>query len=156
MLDVHDPRVRRSSWQCVLLAGACILGGFPAHALSVKDCRDAGVGLESIVPPVETSHIALYDGKVDAYTIDTVEPACCSSGIAVVLPAKDDPSGGSTCWAVIGLASVDVRSATRSYDKVKGLLLVMPVRRGDPNGDAVKGPPLRLRINVREGTVALE
>ncbi len=161
--DIHaridDDRARRSSHLCRLVIGTCLLVAFPAGAavaLSVKDCRDAGVGIESIVTPVEKSHIALYDGKVDAYKIDTVEPACCSSGVAVVLPAKDDPSGGSSCWAVIGLASVDVTSATRSYDKVKGLLLVLPAQRSNPNGDRVQGPPLKLRINLRAGSVSLE
>ena len=139
-----------------MLAGAFMLFGGPAAALGVKDCRAAGVGIESIAGPVERAHIALYDGKVDAYNIDTVEPACCSSGIAVVLPAKDDPSGGSNCWAVIGLTSVDVKSASRTYDRAKGLLLVMPTKRSNPNGDAVKGPPLKLRINFGEGTVSLE
>ncbi len=156
MLELHDFRARHSSRRCTLLTGAFMLFGFPAAALGVKDCRDAGVGIESITRPVEKAHIALYDGKVDAYNIDTVEPACCSSGIAVVLPAKDDPSGGSNCWAVIGLASLDVRAATRSYDKAKGLLLVMPTRRRNENGDTVKGPPLKLRINLGEGTVSLE
>ena len=130
--------------------------GFPAAALVVKDCREVGVGIESIARPVEKAHISLYEGKVDVYNIDTVEPACCSSGIAVVLPAKDDPSGGSNCWAVIGLASVDVGTAKRSYDQAKGLLLVMPTKRGDANGETVEGPPLKLRINLGAGTVSLE
>ena len=129
-----------------------MLFGFPAAALGVKDCRDAGVGIESIARPVEKAHIALYDGKVDAYNIDTVEPACCSSGIAVVLPAKDDPSGGSNCWAVVGLNSVDVKAAKRSYDKAKGLLLVMPTKHGNQNGDTI----LKLRINLGEGIVSIE
>lgn len=133
-----------------------MLFGFPAAALGVKDCREAGVGIESIARPFEKAHISLYEGKVDAYNVDTVEPACCSSGIAVVLPAKGDPSGGSNCWAVIGLASIDVTAAKRSYDRAKGLLLVMPTRRGDANGDAFEGPPLKLRINLGEGTVSLE
>lgn len=156
MLEPHDRRTRHSPRRRALLTCAFMLIGFPAAALSVKDCRDAGVGIESIVKPVETAHVALYEGKVDVYNIDTVEPACCSSGLAVVLPAKDDPTGGSQCWAVIGLASVDVTVATRSYDKAKGLLLVMPTRRGDENGGTREGPPLRLRINLGEGRVTLE
>lgn len=152
----HDCRARPSPRHRALLTGAFLLLGFPAAALGVKDCRDAGVGIENLARPVEAAHIALYEGKVDVYNIDTVEPACCSSGIAVVLPAKDDPSGGSNCWVVIGLASIDVKTATRSYDKAKGLLLVMPTRRGDENGGTREGPPLKLRINVGEGTVSLE
>ena len=128
----------------------------PALALEVQDCRDAGIGLESIAGPVEKAHLSLYDGKVDAYNVDTVEPACCSSGVAVVLPAKDDPSGGFECLAVVGLASVDVTAAKRSYDKAKGLLLVMPTRRGNADGEPVEGAPLKLRINLGEGTVTLE
>jgi hypothetical protein len=139
-----------------LLLGLIALVATPAFALDVKECQEAGVGLQSIAGPVEKAHMALYEGKVDAYAIDTVEPACCASGIAIVMPAVDDPSGGSDCWAVIGLASIDVRAAKRSYDKAKGLLLVMPTKRSNESGDAVEGPPLRLRINLGQGTVTLE
>ncbi len=156
MLECQIFRARSVVRRCALVTGAVMLWSFPAAALSVKDCRNAGVGIESIGRPIEKSHVALYDGKVDAYNIDTVEPACCSSGIAVVLAAKDDPSGGSNCWAVIGLVSVDVTTAKRSYDKTKGLLLVMPTKRNTTQGEATAGPPLKLRINLGEGTVSLE
>jgi hypothetical protein len=154
--EVLAGRDRRGLRRSGLLAGLLMLPAIPAMALEVKSCADAGLGIESIAGPVEKTHLSLYDGKVEAYTVDTVEPACCSSGVAIVVPAKDDPSGGSDCWAVVGLVSVDVRSAKRSYDQAKGLLLTMPARRSNQDGDAVDGPPLKLRINLGEASVSLE
>jgi hypothetical protein len=140
----------------LVAVGLVFASAASARALEVQDCQNAGVGIESIAGPPEKAHVALYDGKVDAYNIDTVEPACCSSGVAIVLPEKDAPSGGMTCKAVVGLASIDVTSAKRSYDKTKGLLLVMPTKRGNQDGEAVVGPPLKLRINLGDGTVSIE
>ena len=90
MLEGHDRRARPSSGPCAVLAGTLILHAVPAHALSVRDCRDAGVGSESIVPPVEKSHLALYGGKADANAIDTVER---KSWITAAF--THGPSGGS-------------------------------------------------------------
>ncbi len=59
----------------------------PALGFDAKTCEEAGVGLASIATPIAKNHVALYEGQVTVYNIDQIEPACCSKGIAVVLPA---------------------------------------------------------------------
>lgn len=142
--------------QALLLAAALCAVAHPALAFELKSCADAGIGLESIVDPVARNHLRLYDGKVTAYNVDTVEPACCSSGIAVVFPDKEDESGGSACEAVIGMTSVDVTAARRSYDQAKGLLLELDTRTAGGDGALGPGKALRLRVNLATSTVTLE
>jgi hypothetical protein len=125
-----------------------------AEAFQVKDCGDAGVGIENIA----SAATSLYGGKATAYLVDTVEPACCSSGVAIVVPAleAESPVGGNVCWTVTGFSSIDLAKAKRSYDKGKGLLLEMSTRVPNESGDIAPGAPLKLRINFSKARVEIE
>ena len=127
-----------------------------AWAFEAKPCEDAGVGLASLVQPLARNHLVLYDGKVVVYNVDTIEPACCSGGVAVVVPDNDDPVGGSSCTAVIAIGSVDATKGKRSYDPSRGLLLTMPTRIFDGESGLKPGPDLKLRIDLKASKVTIE
>jgi len=99
-----------------------------AFGHEVKPCEAAGVDLRSLIGPVAKNSLVLYDGKVTLYNVDTIEPACCSGGIAVVLPDVKDELGGNACMASIGYTNIDVTKAKRSYDPAKGMLLELPTQ----------------------------
>jgi len=128
----------------------------PALAFEAKTCEDANVGLTSIATPVAKNHVVLYEGKVTVYNIDQIEPACCSKGIAVVLPDREDPLGGALCMAVVGIGSVDVTKGERRYDEARGLLLEMATRAFDAESRLRPGPSLKLRIDLANSKVSVE
>jgi hypothetical protein len=142
----------------ILAAGLLVLGvSSPAWSeASLRPCDEVGVGLTALVQPVAANHVALYDGKVILYNVDTIEPACCSAGFAVVLPDKDDPLGGWQCQAVIGLGAVDVTTARRSYDPARGLRVDLSTDTLGENGERIAGETLHLRLNLAETTATLE
>ena len=121
------------------------------------DCDAIELGPESIVAGADLSGVrTYYQGRVTLYLLDRVEPACCSWGVAIVMPAA--PSDGEpeslTCWAVSGYAGVDLRRATSRYDPRQGLLLSIPTRDYDHDtGGTRPGAPLRLRIDAGRGTI---
>jgi hypothetical protein len=125
-------------------------------AFEVKTCEEANVGLTSIATPVGRNHALLYEGKVTVYNIDQIEPACCSKGIAVVLPDRGDPLGGALCIAVVGIGSVDATKSERRYDTARGLLLEMATQAFDDESRLRSGPALRLRIDLGKSTVSVE
>ena len=128
----------------------------PCMALdhTVKPCDESGVDLRTLITPVAKNSLILYDGKVVVYNVDTIEPACCSGGIAVVLPDVKDELGGNACMASIGYTSIDVTKAKRSYDAAKGMLLELPTQ----TGEGQPGPVVttKLRINLANSNVTLE
>ena len=127
-----------------------------AFGFELKPCEDVGVGLTSLVTPLAKHHLLLYDGKVVVYNVDTIEPACCSGGVAVVMPDKDDPLGGSSCSAVVGIGSVDVTKAKRTYDPARGLLLDAQTQRYDGESGLKPGPQLKIRIDLNASRVSIE
>ncbi len=127
-----------------------------SFAFEVQTCEEAGTGLASLVEPIEANHLRLYDGKASVFNVDTIEPACCSSGVAVVIPDNSDPSGGSLCMAVIGLGSVDVVRAKRTYDPARGLLLEMKTQEFDGASGLRTGPVLRLRLDLKTSRVLID
>jgi len=141
-----------------LLVLLMICAATPCLALdhAVKPCGDAGVDLRTLMTPVAKNSISLYDGKVAVYNVDTIEPACCSSGIAVVLPDVNDQLGGNTCMALIGYTSIDVTKAKRSYDAARGMLLELPTQTRTDEGQPGSLVTTKLRINLATSNVTLE
>jgi hypothetical protein len=133
-----------------------LLLGVPVHALEVKTCEAAHVGLTELIAPVSKNSRTYKDDKVSVYVIDMAEPVCCSAGVAVVLPDVSDETGGYQCIAVLGVASVQLDEAGTEDDPSKGLLLTIPTRVFNEAADSAPGDPMRVRINVDKGSVAIE
>ena len=140
-----------------LLALLMIATTTPCLALDhqVKPCSETGVDLRPLLTPVAKNSISLYDGKVTVYNVDTIEPACCSSGIAVVLPDVKDELGGNACMALIGYTSIDVTKARRSYDAARGMLLELPTQTRTDEGQPGPQVTTKLRINLATSNVTL-
>ena len=135
---------------------AAVLGAQQAAALEIKSCDDANVGLTELIAPVASNSRTYKDGKISLYGVDTVEPVCCAAGVALVIPDVTDETGGNQCLAVVGVASVQLDETTTEDDAQKGLLLTIPTRVFNEASDSAPGAPLKLRVNVDKGTVALE
>jgi hypothetical protein len=135
---------------------AAVLGAQQAAALEIKSCDDANVGLTELIAPVASNSRTYKDGKISLYGVDTVEPVCCAAGVALVIPDVTDETGGNQCLAVVGVASVQLDETTTEDDTQKGLLLTIPTRVFNEAADSAPGAPLKLRVNVDKGTVALE
>ncbi|MFA5899012.1 MAG: hypothetical protein WC829_07860 [Hyphomicrobium sp.] len=128
----------------------------PAGAVEVKSCEDANVGLTALIAPVAKNSRTFKDDRVSIYAVDTVEPVCCASGVAIVLPDITDEAGGSRCFAAVGVASVQLDELTSEDDPAKGLLVSIPTRVYGEAADSAPGAPLKLRINIENGTVVAE
>jgi hypothetical protein len=131
-----------------LLTG--LLLAHAANAFEVKSCDDANVGVSELVTPAAKFSRTFKDDKISVYEVDTVEPACCSGGIAIVIPDVDNELGGNKCLAVVGVASVQLDEAD------KGVLLTIPTKQFNEGSDSVPGPPLKLRVNLEKGSVVAE
>jgi hypothetical protein len=140
-------------------AGALVAAGLwaqQAAALEIKSCEDAHVGLTELIAPVASNSKTYKDGKISLYAVDTVEPVCCAAGVALVIPDVSDETGGNQCLAVIGVASVQLDETTTEDDAQKGVLLTIPTRVFNEAADSAPGAPLKLRVNVDKGSVAIE
>lgn len=138
------------------LALALLLVAGPAAALEVKSCDDANIGLTELIAPAGKNSHTYKDDKISVYAVDTVEPACCAAGVAVVMPDTADETGGNQCLAVVGVASVHLEDATTADDPVNGLLITIPTRVFSEAADSAPGEPIKLRVNAEKGTLALE
>jgi hypothetical protein len=135
---------------------AAVLWAQQAAALEIKSCEDAHVGLTELIAPVASNSKTYKDGKISLYAVDTVEPVCCAAGVALVIPDVSDETGGNQCLAVVGVASVQLDETTTEDDALKGVLLTIPTRVFNEAADSAPGAPLKLRVNVDKGTVAIE
>ncbi len=135
---------------------AAVLWAQQAAALEIKSCEDAHVGLTELIAPVASNSKTYKDGKISLYAVDTVEPVCCAAGVALVIPDISDETGGNQCLAVVGVASVQLDETTTEDDAQKGLLLTIPARVFNEAADSAPGAPLKLRVNVDKGSVAIE
>lgn len=127
-----------------------------ASALELKSCDDANIGLTTLIAPVAKNSRTFKDDKISVFAVDTIEPVCCAAGVAVVLPDVSDELGNNQCLAVVGVASVQLDEAVIEDDPAKGMLISIPTRVFSEAADSAPGDPIRLRINVDKGTVALE
>ena len=124
---------------------------------SLVPCDQLSLGLESVSVGADRGGVrTYYDGQVTLMALDLVEPACCSFGLAIVMPAPphgDEPVG-MTCWTKWGYASVDVAGTQSRYDPATGLTLAIPTLDYDPETGATStGPTIRLRIDAGRGTI---
>ena len=141
-----------------LAACACPAAAIAQSASAgVMTCDEAGVGLWSVWVGADLSGVrSYYEGSVTLLAIDTIEPACCSAGVAIVMPGapQENEPPGPACWAIKGFADVDLRATRSSYDPRQGLTLAIPTRNYDPEtGATIPGEPIRLRIDAARGTI---
>ena len=119
-------------------------------------CSEVSAGLTQLALGANEEGVrSFYEGRVTLLQLDYVEPACCSWGVAVLMPDGDGETepAGTACWAIWGYAAVDLQRATSRYDPVEGLTLTIPTLDYDHDtGGTRPGAPIRLRIDVGEGT----
>ena len=127
-----------------------------ANAFEVKTCEDANVGVAELVTPAAKFSRTFMDDKISVYEVDTVEPVCCSGGVAIVIPDVDDELGANKCLAVVGVASVQLDEAVATDESDKGVLLTIPTKQFNEGSDSVPGPPMKLRVNLEKGSVVAE
>jgi hypothetical protein len=127
----------------------------PQRAL--MPCTDASAGLTQLALGETHDGVrSFYEGRVTLLRLDYVEPACCSWGVAVLMPDGDGETepAGTACWATWGYAGVDLQGATSHYDPAEGLTLTIPTRAYDHDtGGTLPGAPIRLRISLSAGTI---
>src|SRR5687768_12458900 len=119
--------------QTLLIAALSLTQTF-AHAFEVKTCEENNTTLMDLVSPVAKNVREFYNGQVQVFLVDHIEPACCSSGVAVTMFKQDaELPGEKVCYSIHQLTGADVAKARASYDKSKGLLLTIPLRSYDPD-----------------------
>ncbi len=97
-----------------------------------------------------------YNGRVTLMQLDTEEPAAASFGYAIQMPSGDGSNEPAflQCFLNWGFTYVDVAAAQSSYDPARGLTLTIPTRSYDvEQGGSAPGEPIRLLINIAEGTI---
>ncbi len=130
--------------------------GFAAQAGNeFVDCDEVGVGITSLIGTGPANARSFYNGAVSVYNIDEIEPACCSAGLAIVLPDVTSEIGDAKCVVTRHYSGIDISKAKTSYDPAKGLLLKVPTSLYN-DGDSVPGPTVRIRINLKTSTVVFE
>ena len=131
-----------------------------AHAeepLKVEDCSARGIDLTNVISPPQENSRSFYNNKVSVFGVDVVEPVCCARGVAVILPDVQAETGGSKCFTVLGTYGIKVKSARSKYSEKQGLLIeVDATRYGPHDGQHVKAPPVKLRVNLKDSSVKLE
>ena len=145
----------------MLLVAAMVGSGADATAQApmrrLVPCEQLALRLESVAVGGDLSGVrTYYEGRVTLMQLDLVEPACCSFGLAIVMPAppQGDEPVGMTCWTMWGYAGVDVAGAQSRYDPAIGLTLGVPTLDYDPETGATwTGPTIRLRIDAGRGTI---
>ena len=143
-----------------LIALAALAAPFTSAAQApmraLVPCDEIELELESVAVGADRSGVrTYYRGAVTLFVVDRVEPACCSFGVAIVMPPPpgDEPAGMS-CWTKWGYAGVDLRRAQTSYDGTRGLTLHIPTLEYEPEtGGSTPGAPIRLRIDASRGTI---
>ena len=127
-----------------------------AQAHEVRSCHERGIGIENLVTPVAKNMRSFYNNRVQIYNIDTIEPAAVSAGIAVVLPNNEAPRVGSTCFAIINFAGIDIKTSRAIYDLAKGLTVSIPTKNRDfLTGKSKSGPVLNILINLQHSSVTI-
>ena len=139
----------------LILSAAAMAAPATAAGSGLQPCEDLGVGLWAVVAGADRGGIrTYYDGQVTVFELDTVEPAAAPAGVAFVIPDRPDVEGipSPQCWAIINYTAVEVRRAQARYDPTAGLTLTIPAQ-GYDGERAIPAPPIRVRINVGQGTI---
>lgn len=139
-----------------ILTFALLTSSANAFEREVVLCKDALIGLTSLATPAGANSRQFYEGKVDVYGVETSEPACCTAGVAVVLPDVNSEVGDKKCVAVLHQNGIDVENALASYDASRGLLIEMNTTEYIDGTNVRAGEPLKLRVNLKNSTVTLE
>jgi hypothetical protein len=139
----------------IILCGLFLVSTANAIERQVVPCEEAGIGLTTLVTPVAENSRQFYNGQVSVYLVDTIEPACCSAGIAIVLPDAESELGDAKCLAVLNQSSIGLNAAQARYSPSKGLSIEMPASEQDDAGNRIPSP-LKLRINLKSSMVTLE
>src|SRR5688572_4427394 len=107
-----------------VLAWPAIAAAQPQRTL--LPCSEVSAGLTQLALGANNEGVrSFYEGRVTLLELDYVEPACCSWGVAVLMPDGNGESepAGTACWAIWGYSGVDVQAATSLYNPVEGLTL---------------------------------
>lgn len=140
-----------------LVTTLALIMSVAAQAETLKDCKEAHVGLTELMVPVTKYSRNFLNNKVQVYTIDQIEPACCSIGLAIVIPDETaELVGLAKCFTVTHLNGVDIQKARTETDSSGRLLLVVPTSVYDGTGHGKPGKPLKLRIDLKTATVNRE
>lgn len=139
------------------LMAMVLCGGAHAFERKVVSCQKAKVDLTTLIGPIGETTRYFFEGRVVVYTVDHLEPACCSAGIAIVLPDVNGPVGGEQkCVAILGNYGVDVKNARSSFNPVTGLLIEVDTRVYQGSQSSIPGKPLKVRVNIENSKVTLE
>ncbi len=141
----------------LVLASLMSLSAF-ASDFEIRDCKDAGIGIDTLVAPAAKNSRSYYNGAVQVYNVDVEEPASRSAGLAIVMPYPDGQGPGASCTAVTFFSGISVMNAKSSYNKSKGLLLSIPygIYDGETGKTKLAPAPIKIRINLAKGAVTLE
>lgn len=145
----------------VLVAAITASASGPAMALSVSDCDGFAASAQALVEPWEKNTRTFYNGQVRLAYVDTIEPACCSSQLLVLIPNKDSEMGERLCRLVSdhgnqGFSGIDFAKITTRYDAKKGLLVSFPYGQMKEDGSGTVQHVGRIRINLAHVTVTPE
>jgi hypothetical protein len=134
-----------------------LASGAQAFERKVVSCQRAKIGLTTLIGPIGETTRYFHDGRVAVYTVDLLDPMCCSAGIAIVLPEVNGPTGGEMkCVAILGSFGVDVKNARSSFNPVSGLLIEVDTREYQGTKDSIPGKPIKVRVNIENSKVSLE
>jgi hypothetical protein len=139
----------------ICLAACGLLAATTLPALALDDCLDANVGIVDLVAPFDANTLSYYDGQVALHLIDTMEPVCCSIGLAIIQPAEDAPEGYAECVAITGYRGLDFAAMKVSSDD-KGTYLAIPTQNNDDEGNPKPGKTLHLKIDATTYRVSIE
>lgn len=143
-----------------LAALATTFAALPAHAqhdVRIRPCTGGDgvqIGIESLYPPYAKHARTFYNNQLSIFNIDTIEPAAASAGLALTFAGEH---GEGTCIYVGPFSSVSpVSDAKARYEEGKGLLIELKTGDYGDNGPQKPSKPLRLRVNLKTGTVTRE
>ncbi len=142
------------------LGAVAALIATPAMAadMSVRGC-DYVSDMRNIVEPWSEYSRTFYNGQVRVALADTVEPACCSFHLVILMPDPESELGDRKCVAIgsgdgNGFSGFDFDRLKANYDPAVGLILSVPHRRYDHNTGASGSLRFgRVILNLSTGTV---
>lgn len=143
-----------------LAAPAPTLAQDAQPGLAAQPCGE-GPRVDTIPEPW-AEHSATYaNGAVRIVLLDFIEPAAGPFHILVLSPPLD-ALGARQCKLLslpggMGFADVDFAARSARYDPATGLVITLPVKLFQPEGDPDEGwAQMALRINQASGEVAAQ
>jgi hypothetical protein len=131
------------------LASVAVLWTSAAIAADVQKCP-ATIGLDTLYPPFQKHARAFSKNKIRVFNTDTNgEPVSCSKGLVIAFEEPNVPS--SKCFYVGCFSRVDDITTASAIEGNAGLLIVLQAADYE---QPMK--PLKIRVNIRAGTVKIE